>query len=92
MNKFIQIGAGLAKNYLQIHALTSEGAPAVTRKLRRAKVVEFFARIEPCRVGMEACGSAPLSQPKGWARELEAARARRAFDAAGLPLALRPAR
>ena len=66
MKKFIRIGVDLAKNYFQIHALTSEGAPAVTRKLRRAKMIEFFAQIEPCRIGMEACGSAHY-----WARELK---------------------
>lgn len=66
MKKFIRIGVDLAKNYFQIHALTSESGPAVTRKLRRAKMLEFFAQIEPCRVGMEACGSA-----HHWARELK---------------------
>lgn len=66
MKKFIRIGVDLAKNYFQIHALASESAPAVKRKLRRSKVVEFFAQIKPCRVGMEACGSA-----HHWARELK---------------------
>jgi transposase len=66
VQKFIRIGVDLAKNYFQIHALMNEGAPAVTRKLRRSKVLEFFAQIEPCRVGMEARGSAHY-----WARELK---------------------
>ena len=65
MKKFIRIGVDLAKNYFRIHALPSENGPAVTRKLRRSKLLEFFARIEPCPVGMEACGSALLSQTKG---------------------------
>jgi transposase len=66
MKEFIRIGVDLAENYFQIHALISESGPAVTRKLRRSKVLEFFAQIEPCRVGMEACGSAHY-----WARELK---------------------
>lgn len=66
MKKFIRIGVDLAKNYFQIHALASEGAPAVKRKLTRVKMREFFSQIEPCLVGMEACGSAHY-----WARELE---------------------
>ena len=66
MKKSIRIGVDLAKNYFQIHALTSESGSAVTRKLRRSKVLEFFAEIEPSRVGMEACGSAHY-----WARELK---------------------
>ena len=67
MKRFIRIGVDLAKNYFQVHALTSEGGPAVTRKLKRSKMLEFFSQIEPCRVGMEACGSAHY-----WARELKA--------------------
>src|SRR5438309_751031 len=67
MTKFIRIGVDLAKNYFQIHALQSEGGPSVSRKLTRPKMREFFSRIEPCVVGMEACGSAHY-----WARELRA--------------------
>ena len=66
MKKFIRIGVDLAKNF-QIHALESEGGPAVTRKLRRSKRHEFFSKIEPCLIGMEACGSAHY-----WVRELKA--------------------
>ncbi len=65
VKKFIRIGVDLAKNCFQVHALPFEGAPAVTRKLSRSKVLEFFSQIEPCLVGMEACGSAHY-----WAREL----------------------
>jgi len=67
MKQFIRIGVDLAKKYFQIHALVSEGGPAVTRKLTRLKMREFFSQIEPCLVGMEACGSAHY-----WARELKA--------------------
>lgn len=64
MKQFIRIGVDLAKNYFQVHALIGENGPAITRKLTRAKMREFFAQIEPCRVGMEACASAHY-----WARE-----------------------
>ena len=66
IKSFIRIGVDLAKNYFQVHALPFEGAPAVTRKLRRSKMLEFFTQIEPCLIGMEACGSAHY-----WARELK---------------------
>lgn len=66
MKKFIRIGVDLAKNYFQIHALESEGGPAVARKLTRTKMREFFSGIDPSLVGMEACGSAHY-----WARELK---------------------
>ena len=67
MKKFIRIGVDLAKNYFQVHALVSDVGPAVTRKLRRSKMHEFFSQIEPSLIGMEACGSAHY-----WARELKA--------------------
>jgi transposase len=39
----------------------------VTRKLKRSKMHEFFSKIEPCLIGMEACGSAHY-----WGRALKA--------------------
>ncbi len=66
MDKFIRIGVNLGKNYLQIHAPRADGS-AMSRKLTRSKMRAFFARIAPCRIGMEACGSAHF-----WARELVA--------------------
>ena len=67
MKQFIRIGVDLAKTAFQVHALEREDGSAVTRKLSRAKMFEFFSRAAPCRVGMEACGSAHY-----WARELKA--------------------
>ena len=67
MKTFIRIGIDLAKNFFQVHAIEREGAPAVTRKLSRGKVLGFFAQAAPCRVGMEACGSSHY-----WAREIRA--------------------
>jgi transposase len=67
MKQFIRIGVDLAKNAFQVHALEREDGSAVTRKLSRAQMFEFFSRAAPCRVGMEACGSAHY-----WARELRA--------------------
>ena len=67
MRTFIRIGIDLAKNFFQVHAIEREGAPAVTRKLSRGKVLAFFAQAAPCRVGMEACGSSHY-----WAREIRA--------------------
>ena len=67
MQEFIRIGVDLAKNSFQVHALEREDGAAVKRKLSRAKMREFFSQAAPCRVGMEACGSAHY-----WARELRA--------------------
>jgi len=67
MQKFIRIGVDLGKNYFQAHGLPVEGGAVVNRKIRRSKMHEFFVGIAPCRIGMEACGSAHF-----WARELVA--------------------
>jgi len=57
----------LAKHDFQVHGADSEGWPVLRKKLRRAKLVPFFADLPPCLVGMEACASA-----HHWARELQA--------------------
>jgi transposase len=59
------IGLDLAKNLFQVHGCDAEGKVLVRRRLRRAEVLEFFASVEPCLVGMEACAGA-----HHWAREI----------------------
>ena len=67
MDELIRIGVDLGKRYFQIHGVRSGGGPAEKRKLSRSKMHAFFSGLAPCRVGMEACGSAHY-----WARELGA--------------------
>jgi transposase len=59
------IGLDLAKNLCQVHAVDREGQVVLRRRLARAEVVPFFATLAPCRIGVEACGTAHY-----WAREL----------------------
>ena len=61
------IGFDLAKTVFQVHGADGEGRPVLRRKLRRGKVLAFFAGLPSCLVGMEACASAHY-----WARELQA--------------------
>src|SRR5690606_23456242 len=56
-----------AKQAFQVHGSDAEGTPLFNRKLRRGEVLRFFAKLPPCLVGMEACGSA-----HHWAREISA--------------------
>ena len=67
MSKIMTIGLDLAKSVFQVHGADREGRPVVRRKLRRKQVLEFFAVLSPCLVGLEACASA-----HHWARELQA--------------------
>lgn len=59
------IGLDLAKNVFQVHGIDAQGKVLVRRPLRRAEVLPFFAKLSPCLVGMEACGTA-----HHWGREL----------------------
>lgn len=59
------IGLDLAKNLFQVHAVDGDGQVVLRRRLARAEVVPFFATLAPCRIGVEACGTAHY-----WAREL----------------------
>jgi transposase len=59
------IGLDLAKNIFQVHGIDDHGEVAFNRALRRTQVLAFFERLEPCLVGIEACGTS-----HHWAREL----------------------
>jgi transposase len=65
MTKITTIGLDLAKKVFQVHGVDAEGKVVFARKLRRKYVLAFFAKLPPCLVGMEACGSAHY-----WAREI----------------------
>jgi transposase len=59
------VGLDLAKSLFAVHGLDEDSRVAVRRELRRAQVLPFFARCQPCLIGMEACAGAHY-----WAREL----------------------
>ena len=65
--KISAIGIDLAKNVFQIHAVDEQGKKVLGRQVRRAQMLEFFANLPACLVGMEACGGAHF-----WARKLRA--------------------
>ena len=64
--KLTTVGIDLAKNVLQIHGADNNGKPLVRKQLNRNQVMTYFANLEPCVIGMEACGSA-----HHWARQLQ---------------------
>ena len=59
------VGIDLAKSVFQAHGVDERGKPVLHKQLKRKDVVKFFANLQPCLVGMEACGSAHY-----WARKL----------------------
>jgi len=63
--KITTLGIDLAKDVFQLHGVDQRGHVVLKRQIRRKEMIGFFTKIEPCLVGMEACGSAHY-----WARRL----------------------
>jgi transposase len=60
------VGLDLAKNIFQVHGVAEDGTVAFNKSLRRAQLLPFFEKLEPCLIGMEACGSG-----HHWARQFQ---------------------
>lgn len=65
MNKISVMGLDLAKNVFQVHGIDIDGEVIVRKQLKRSQMRQFFAKLEPCLIGMEGCGGAHY-----WSREL----------------------
>lgn len=65
MSEVTTIGLDIAKNVFHAHGADTSGKPLFSRKISRTKLLEFFAKLPPCLVALEACGGA-----HHWAREL----------------------
>ena len=61
------VGLDLAKNVFQVHGIDSTGKVIVAKTLRRRQMMPFFSKLEPCLIGIEACGTSHF-----WAREIAA--------------------
>jgi transposase len=59
------IGLDLGKSVFQVHGVDAHGKVVVTRQLRRAGVLGFFANLPRCLIGLEACATA-----HHWARAI----------------------
>ena|ERR1700693_871185 len=61
------LGLYIAKRVFQVHGVDATGRVTVRRKLWRGQMVDFFADLSPCLVGIEACATAHY-----WARLITA--------------------
>jgi len=61
-----RIGIDLAKQVFQLHGVDHQEKPVLRKQLRRNQVLNYFAKLSPCLIGIEACSSAHY-----WARELQ---------------------
>jgi transposase len=58
MGEVSTVGLDLAKSVFQVHGADDRGAVVFRKKLRRARLLAFFAGLPHCLVAMEACASA----------------------------------
>jgi transposase len=61
------IGLDIAKNAFQVHGEDAAGKIMVERRLGRKRMIEFFSKLPPCVVALEACGTSHY-----WGRTLRA--------------------
>ena len=54
MSKIIRIGIDMSKTVFVLHGVDAAEQPVLRRKLRRSQMLEFFRRLEPTKLGMEA--------------------------------------
>jgi transposase len=63
--KIATVGLDLEKILSRVHGVDLQGRIVLRKQLCRADKMPFFAKLEPCVVGMEAYGSSHY-----WGREL----------------------
>jgi len=63
--KITRVGLDIAKQVFQVHGVDERGKTGTCKQLARPRVREFFAKLPPCLIGIEACASSHY-----WGREL----------------------
>jgi transposase len=66
MGEVSTIGLDIAKSVFQVHGVDDSGAVTIRKRVSRSKMLEFFADLAPCLIGIEACPTA-----HHWGRELQ---------------------
>ena len=61
------IGLDIAQSVFQVHGEEAEGRVTVQKRLGRKGMMSFFAKLPPCVVALEACGTSHY-----WGRTLKA--------------------
>jgi transposase len=63
--KITTIGIDLAKEIFQVYGVDTHGRRLLCKQIKRKDMEKFFANLDPCLIGMEACCGA-----HDWARKL----------------------
>ena len=65
MEQVIRIGMDTSKHIFQLHGVDAAENPVLRKRLGRKAMVDFFAKLPPAVIGIEACGASHQ-----WARML----------------------
>ena len=65
MDQIIRIGMDTSKHIFQLHGVDAAENPVLRKRLGRKAMVDFFAKLPPAVIGIEACGASHQ-----WARML----------------------
>jgi len=65
MEQVIRIGMDTSKHIFQLHGVDAAEKPVLRKRLGRKAMVDFFAKLPPTVIGIEACGTSHQ-----WARVL----------------------
>lgn len=63
----ILIGMDISKHSFEVFGRDESGRAVIRKRIYRSEVLNFYANLKPCSIGIEACGGAHY-----WASELEA--------------------
>jgi transposase len=66
MDQITRIFIDTSKSVFQLHGVNAAEKVVVRRQLRRGQLLEYFSKLPPTVVGLEACGASHY-----WARELQ---------------------
>ena len=58
MKEISIIGLDIAKRVFQVHGVDSQGQIVAQKRLMRSELLTWFAKLEPCLIGIEACATA----------------------------------
>ena len=65
MGRVTTIGLNIAKSVFQVHGIDAACEVVLRRRVMRARLLAFFAKLAPCLIGIEECATSHY-----WAREL----------------------
>jgi len=66
VEQIIRVGMDTSKHVFQLHGVNAAEEPILRKKLRRKEMVDFFGKLPPTVVAIEACGGS-----HHWARALQ---------------------